>query len=277
MVVERLEWSKAPQVEPERIDDHEQRIWQKLAPSAYESSITHGFFVSLYGDTVWYIRRLVEDLEVNTVLEVGCGTGQVIESASSLLKQTQPSDMEWLGIDINPKFITHCKTHGLGSVQYHIADATKLLAWSQIMLAPKSRRSLVVCVNNTLSIMPEEIRPTVIHQMRQVAGREGFVFLSYYNGEKFRQGLVEYYAKNPQLCGDFKLEAQDFQRRKLRTSTGYTSHWPLEHEVESMLRCYGIPVSDILEVKVVGRGIFAVVRGTRADADGNIYAATAKL
>ena len=56
--------------------------------------------------------------------------------------------------------------------------------------------------------------------MRQVAGREGFVFLSYYNGEKFRQGLVDYYAKNPQLCGDFKLEAQDFQRRKLRTSTG---------------------------------------------------------
>lgn len=277
MVVERLEWSQSETLEEPEIDDHEQRIWQKLAPSVYESSITHGFFLSLYGDTVWYIRRLVEDLELNMVLEVGCGTGQVIESASSLLKQTQPQGIEWFGIDINPKFIKHCKTHGLGGVKYHIADATKLLAWSQIILKPKQRRSLVVCVNNTLSIMPEEIRPTVIHQMRQVAGRHGFVFLSYYNGQKFRQGLVDYYAKNLELCGNFRLEAQDFERRKLRTSTGYTSHWPLEHEVESMLRCCGIPVQDILEVKVVGRGIFAVVRGTAADQDGNIYNTSAKL
>jgi len=276
MVVERLEWSSPP-YELE-VDDHEQRIWQKLAPSAYESSITHGFFVSLYGDTVWYIRRLVEDLELNMVLEVGCGTGQVLEGSSSLLKQTQPNDIEWLGIDINPKFVKHCKTNGLGGVQYFVADATLLLAWSQIILPPKERRSLVVCVNNTLSIMREEIRPTVVHQMRQVAGQDGFVFLSYYNGEKFRQGLVEYYAKNPQLCGTFKLEAQDFHGRNLRTSTGYTSHWPFEHEVESMLRCYGIPVQDILEVKVVGRGIFAVVRGTRAvDQGANIYSASAKL
>lgn len=130
------------------------------------------------------------------------------------------------------------------------------------MLPPKQRRTLVVCVNNTLSIMPEEIRPKCVQQMRAVAGENGLVFLSYWNGRKFRDGLVNYYSINPQLCGEFDVAVQDFERRKLNTKTGYTSHWPLEHEVETMLRCYGVPIRDIIEVKTVGKGIFAILRGS---------------
>lgn len=241
-------------------EDEEQKIWIGLQPAAWETSITDGFFVSLYADTVWFIRRLVEEYRLNMVLEVGCGTGQIIESAGKMLNADD--SLEWVGLDINPKFINHCKQASSGRVQYFVGDATKLRAWTAIMLPPKKRNTLVVCVNNTLSIMPEEIRPKCVHQMRAVAGRDGLVFLSYWNGRKFRQGLVEYYSRNPQLCGEFEIAAQDFERRKLLTNTGYTSHWPLEYEVESMLRCYGVPLRDIIEVKTVGKGIFVVLRGS---------------
>jgi len=260
MVVERLEWAQKKKQAVTAEEDPEQKIWTGLQPTSWETSITQGFFLSLYGDTVWYIRRLVEEFDLNMVLEVGCGTGQIIETASNMLKKRD--GLEWVGLDINPKFIKHCKENSSKRVEYFVADATKLRAWSSIMLKPKTRKTLVLCVNNTLSIMPEEIRPQCVHQMRAVAGRDGFVLLSYWNGRKFRQGLVEYYQKNPQLCGDFDIEVQDFERRKLKTKTGYTSHWPLEYEVESMLRCYGVPIQDILEVKVVGKGIFALLRGS---------------
>lgn len=261
MVLERLEYQEKPGKKVATVEeDHEQRIWTGLAPAAWEHSITDGFFVSLYADTVWFIRRLVEECNLNMVLEVGCGTGQIIESAARMLDSQEQVD--WVGLDINPKFINHCKQASSGRVEYYVGDATKLRAWTAIMLKPKERRTLVVCVNNTLSIMPEEIRPQCIHQMRAVAGPNGLVFISYWNGRKFRQGLVEYYKANPQLCGNFEVAVQDFERRKLKTEIGYTSHWPLEHEVETMLRCYGVPISDILEVKTVGKGIFAVLRGS---------------
>jgi len=262
MSVERLEYNKKStsyndlSVE----EDPEQKIWIGLSAYAWETSITDGFFSSLYGDTVWYLRRLIDEYRLNMIMEVGCGTGQIIESVSAMIND---SNLECLGLDINPEFIDHCKnaSQGKTSVQYFVADATKLEAWTSVMLPKRKRQSLVCCVNNTLSIMPEEIRPACVHQMRTVAGRNGIVFLSYWNGAKFRQGLIHYYKKNPQLCGDFDLAAQDFDRRKLLTDSGYTSHWPYENEVEQMLRCYGIPVRDILEVKTVGKGVFCVLRG----------------
>jgi len=255
-MAERLTWDKKSKSSV--AEDHEQQLWKGLAARSWESSITDGFFATLYIDTCWYVRRLLEEYDLNTVIEVGCGTGQIIETSAKLVKNDK---IEWMGLDINPDFISHCKKHGSNNVDYHVADATKLLAWTTIMLKPKKRNSLVVCVNNTLSIMPEEIRPQCIRQMRVVAGKQGLVFLSYWNGSKFREGLVQYYQRNPQLCGNFNVGFQDFQRRKLLTETGYTSHWPLEHEVETMLRCYGVPIADILEVKVVGKGIFAILRG----------------
>lgn len=264
MTVERLEFRERAKEEmsPSVEEDHEQKIWTGLQPASWETSITDGFFVSLYADTVWAIRRLVEENDLNMVLEVGCGTGQIIESTAKMMSVHEHID--WVGLDINPKFINHCKKASTSKVEYYVGDATKLRAWTAIMLPPKKRKTLVVCVNNTLSIMPEEIRPKCVHQMRAVAGRDGLVFLSYWNGRKFRRGLVEYYGKNPQLCGKFEIAAQDFERRKLLTETGYTSHWPLEYEVESMLRCYGVPLRDILSVKTVGKGIFVILQGSDA-------------
>lgn len=266
MVVERVSF-KGKKGHSSVEEDHEQKLWTSLQPAFWEDSITAGFFQNLYADTIWFMYRLTKEYNLTSLLEVGCGTGQIIESASQMcmsMPEGKRGNMEFFGLDINPAFIERCKEAGKGGVQYHVADATKLEAWTTIMLPPRSRRTLVLCVNNTLSIMPEEIRPRCVHQMRAVAGADGLVFLSYWNGRKFREGLLQFYKKNPQLCGNFEVAEQDFERRKLKTETGYTSHWPLEYEVENMLRCYGVPIKDILEVKTVGNGIFATMRGCDA-------------
>merc|ERR1719473_542951 len=80
------------------------------------------FFVPLYLDTIWYIRRLVETSNLDCVMEIGCGTGQIIESAAQLwYKQYQNQTIEWIGLDINPNFIAHCsKNSTKGMVNYHV-------------------------------------------------------------------------------------------------------------------------------------------------------------
>merc|ERR1712224_143210 len=170
----------------------------------------------------------------------------------------------------NSSFIKHCEENDHEQkVIWAVGDATVLRFWAtENHPGLTGLNPLIACVNNTLSIMPPEIRPKVVRQMRKVAGPKGLVFLSYWNGMKFREGLIHYYKKNPQLCGNFEIYAQDFDRRKLHTDTGYTSYWPLENEVELMVISYGVRPEHIVDIKVVGKGIFAIVQGID-DSNGN--------
>jgi len=251
-----------------KLEEHDEiALWSEFDPAAWENSIQadDGFFQSLYTDTVWYVDRLLNEYKLTTFFEIGCGTGQIIERAAQADRVSTRVGMEhrkFVGIDINPKFIEHCKKQTKYDVEYFVADATRLVEWqNQNYDELYDERMLVACVNNTLSIMPPEIRPAVVRQMRKVAGQNGLVFLTYWNGRKFREGLVHYYKKNPSLCGNFDIAKQDFERRKLLTETGYTSYWPYENEVELMVISYGVRPADIIDIKVVGKGVFVIIKG----------------
>jgi len=252
-------------------EHNEIELWSSFAPEAWENSINadDSFFHSLYEDTVWYVQRLLQQHKLTGFLEVGCGTGQIIERVAArdaASKQEVISSRKFVGIDINAKFIEHCKVNGAHGVEYFVADATQLVHWqNETYDALYDERLVIGCVNNTLSIMPPEIRPAVVRQMRKLAGSEGLVFLTYWNGRKFREGLVNYYKKNPSLCGNFDIATQDFDRRKLLTETGYTSYWPYENEVELMVISYGVRPQDIIDIKVVGKGIFVIVKGIKRE------------
>jgi len=269
-----------------KLADHSEiELWSSFAPEAWENSINadDSFFHSLYEDTVWYVQRLLNQYKLTGFLEVGCGTGQIIERVAGKDRQaciTHPHkrapdaasksaiERKFVGIDINEKFVEHCKVNGQFGVEYFVADATQLVNWQNEKYdALYDERLVIGCVNNTLSIMPPEIRPAVVRQMRKLAGSEGLVFLTYWNGRKFREGLVNYYKKNPSLCGNFDIATQDFDRRKLLTDTGYTSYWPLENEVELMVISYGVRPSDIIDIKSVGKGVFVILKGIPREAE----------
>lgn len=273
-----------------KLDEHNEiDLWSSFAPEAWENSINadDSFFHSLYEDTVWYVQRLLNEYKLTGFLEVGCGTGQIIERvAGKDAKKSGMGTRKFVGIDINEKFIEHCKVNGQYEVEYFVADATRLVQWqNEAYDGLYDERLVIGCVNNTLSIMPPEIRPAVVQQMRKLAGSDGLVFLTYWNGRKFREGLVNYYKKNPSLCGNFDIATQDFDRRKLLTETGYTSYWPLENEVELMVISYGVRSSDIIDIKVVGKGVFVIIKGIarhnedvrRADVDAAMEKVSAVL
>lgn len=242
-------------------EDLEQKIWSELQPYQWEKSITRGFFESLYIATVEEITSIKNRYDITCILEVGCGTGQVIGKFS-----TKNQDVKCIGIDINPEFIQYCSNkleYAPGNVDFEVANATKLAQWATTNqdLNSKAGRNFLICVNNTMSIMPEEIRHEVIREMQKVAGKDGIVLVTYWNGNYFRQGVEEYYAKNSQLCGNFDLEKQDYVNRKLLTDTGYTSHWPTVNEVHAMFVGYLDDENDIISIQENDKGVFALIKG----------------
>merc|ERR1719284_935882 len=137
-------------------EDLEQKLWTELQPYQWEKSITEGFFLSLYEATTNKINEVVSENDIRFVLEVGCGTGQVIGNLNV------PENVTKMGVDINPEFVSYCANKKeYEGVNFAVANATELLDWIESVPQFKDLSTLVMCVNNTMSILPEEIRAKV--------------------------------------------------------------------------------------------------------------------
>lgn len=208
----------------------EREIWENMTPSAWHLSIAKpdSIFLDTYKATRAQIEREVLSHGYDVILEVGCGTGDIIGKLSI--------DVPKFGIDINPEFIEFCEeTHG-SRCDFQVVDAIQLNDWWKHVGA-KYKKPLITCVNNTLNIMPEELRGVVISQMLQVAGDQGRCLVTYWNGHFFSHALLNYYKENSDLCGDFDVKKHvDWDQRHLLTPGGYSTEWMLPKQVQKLMR-----------------------------------------
>ena len=215
------------------------------------------------------------------LIEVGCGTGEALLPLRNKFKHI-------VGIDFNENFIEFCNSkldESATNTKFILGDACvtrELLAehtpeWTS---APK----LVVCVGNTIGIMPVEIKETIYHEMADTAGLDGFAVMVYWNGNKFgahafdcrhwhspfcAQSLPHcaavdvwplpltvpyagdacqhFYHANPQLCGPFTGEAIDLDTCTLTCPSGYQTHWTKPEEARSIIEGFGLQVISIEE------------------------------
>mmetsp|Transcript_8073 Transcript_8073/g.13084 ORF Transcript_8073/g.13084 Transcript_8073/m.13084 type:complete len:570 (-) Transcript_8073:273-1982(-) len=258
------EIAEGPQVHDET------QLWKDLSVDSWKNSVRNkeSVFYDLYNDTR---RRIVEACHKHTydvVVEVGCGTGEVIGFLDG-------TDTPRIGVDINEDFVNHCKTtYTDKGLEFHVADAMKLDEWWISMGYDKKYKApLMVCPNNTIMIMPEEIRDTVIEKMRVVAGIEGRIVVTYWNGRMFAHGVMGYYRKNSDLCGTFDLtdDHVDWDAKKIETRTSYKSEWPTSRDVARWMASLHIDV-DIVEAEMeatpevdhiaeVGMGVYLWLKG----------------
>jgi SAM-dependent methyltransferase len=144
-----------------------------------------------------------------------------------------------IGMDFNPRFLSHCKAHYPGENMHFIEqDVTKLTEWWAAFSKDndfKYTKPLLICVNNTLNIMPEEIRGSILNNMIAVAGPKGRCVLSYWNGSFFSHAIMGFYSKNEALCGKFTLDAVDWDKCSLEAPSGYSTHWQRPQEVQKMM------------------------------------------
>ena len=87
----------------------------------------------------------------------------------------------------------------------------------------RNTKKVVICVGNTIGIMPPEVKVNVYDQMMRVGGTDGAFVIVYWNGNKFGEACQNFYSKNPQLCGEFKGDSIDISTCTLVTQiTGVT-------------------------------------------------------
>eukprot|EP00977_Amphora_coffeiformis_P011755 scaffold2868_cov171-Amphora_coffeaeformis.AAC.8 len=212
-----------------------------MDPMAWHKSVTGeaSVFTETYDVTRGQILQAAHRDGYDCILEVGCGTGDVIGNLNTTLPR--------YGIDINERFIEHCQqNHDHDGCKYEVVDVLVLEEWwAKIQAKHNFQKPLVVCVNNTLPIMPEEIRAKALDQMIKVCGPLGRCVLSFWNGHFFSHAVMNFYKQNANLCGKFDMSHVDLEGRALETPTGYSTHWMTPREVQRLLRSYDVNISRI--------------------------------
>lgn len=218
-------------------NDLDCKLWTGLSVDDWSTSINDSsIFASLYDATLTKINTAVKQFGLDGVIDFGCGSGEIIGKLSERLS------IPCVGMDINPKFISYCKSlYPKGEfIEASITDADKL--WEEKGWHTKFKRPLLICCNNTLPILPIELRSVLVSQMLKLAGSEGKILITFWDGRYFPHAVLSFYKKRPELCGEFDIEdCVDFEARHLEVpGTGYCTTWLLAKEVHRMMESFDI-------------------------------------
>ena len=225
----------------EKKNEDERAVWEFMLPKAWHNSVSGKG--SVFHDTYAATRREIEQVTLHgqhdVIIEVGCGTGDIIGELKSNVPQ--------YGLDINRDFVDYCRENHKGDhCTFEVQDATTLVDWwNKKNCDGKYKKPLVTCVNNTLNIMPEDIRGSVVAQMLAVAGENGRCLVTYWNGNFFSHAIMNYYKKNQDLCGPFELKDVDWKNRTLVAPSGYSTEWHVVSEVQQILRAFDVDVDNV--------------------------------
>jgi sarcosine/dimethylglycine N-methyltransferase len=244
------------------MDEIEQEVWSGMTPAAWHNSVASKD--SIFRDTYEETRRQIAEVAVrcnhDVIIEVGSGTGDIIGLLDNSADESiadRLAEIPRFGLDINPDFVEFArKEHNAdGRCEFLVQDVTVMMKefWLERGYDKKFENPLVVCVNNTLPIMPESLRGAVVSQMLAIAGEEGRCVVSYWNGNFFSHALMNYYMKNPHLCGKFDMnEHVNWEARHLMTPTNYMTTWFYTHELQKILRAFDVDIDEVTNELRVG-------------------------
>jgi len=248
--------------------------WAEFSVEKWRSAVytAKSFFQDLFLDTRDFVGNLCDKLggiseDGPLLVEVGCGTGEALLPLFGRVKYT-------CGMDFNPHFVEFCKENVpleyQDNVRHLVGDAQELTALLKRELPESwmvdSRPKVVMCVGNTIGIMPPEVRKNVYQEMKNLAGIDGYMVVVYWNGNRFGDAVQNFYHKNPQLCGKFGGECIDLDTCTLSTPSGYRTHWTKPEEARAIFELeIGVEVAELLEK---GNGVLVAGRMREAKSQG---------
>jgi len=244
--------------------------WAEFSVDKWRSAVytAKSFFQELFVDTTDFVGKLCDELGGSSdagplLVEVGCGTGEALLPLFERAKFT-------CGMDFNPHFVKFCQENvpqsaqdGVRHIQGNAVELNDLLE-RELPEHWMKRPTVVMCVGNTIGIMPQEIKGRVYQEMKHMAGRDGYMVIVYWNGNRFGDAVQNFYHKNPQLCGNFTGECIDLDTCTLSTPSGYRTHWTKPEEARVIFEQEaGAEVVAILEK---GNGVLVAGREPRTAA-----------
>jgi SAM-dependent methyltransferase len=220
----------------------EERLWTQLDARGYDSAVYQcDLLHSMYERELTLAAEMMSDHDV--LVEIGVGTGKF---AGPLAGCGFPV----IGVDISPTLLDLARDRypELLLIEGDACNLRELL----VSVPGAGGRRLVACVLNSIGVVDPVVREKLVREMI-LSARGGSFILAVFSAEHFHRGVVEFYAKSPELCGPVREDDADHLRYELRTASNYFSHWFTMAEIDDLLRRAGV---GVYSVERCGVGLF---------------------
>ena len=231
--------------------DH--KLWDDLATD-YDKSVEEN-------QTPTIIDYLNKEIEILTsicsnitnyaknysIIDMGAGTGRVLFALDKNLKN---NSLEFIGVEVSEPMLERAnqknQTHNtLSNIEFLKHDLTESNLPEYF---ESSRPAIVMCLYNTLGVIPSDKRQMFVDNMKRIAGDDGLTILTAFNGDNFGFVAPKMYHPMMPMIKQIDDNSFDEKNRIFQNNLGFRSQWFKQNELKSLLRTEVDPIP--IDVKI---------------------------
>jgi len=187
-----------------------------------------------------------------SIIDMGAGTGRAIFALDKMLEK---DSVEFVGVEVSKPMIRRANQ----KKENHSRNPNNIKFLQLDLTDPNlsdhfnsERTNIVMCLYNTLGVIPSEKRQSFVDNMRKIAGKEGLVIITVFNGDNF--GFVAPRLYRPMIPMIRRIDDDSFdeENRVFHNSLGFRSQWFTKTQLKSILHSENVRPIPI-EVKVEGK------------------------
>ena len=179
-------------------------------------------------------NRVYDSNKNCSIIDMGAGTGRVI---FALDEKLQGNAIKFYGIEVSEPMLNHANQKkqnykDVSKIEFLKFDLTdeNLSEYFQ-----SDYTNIVMCLYNTLGVIPSDKRQKFINNMKNIAGENGLTILTAFNGDNF--GFVAPKLYNPMIPMIKQIDQDSFDEtnRVFQNGLGFRSQWFTKNELKLML------------------------------------------
>lgn len=186
-----------------------------------------------------------------SIIDMGSGTGRVL---FSLDKALNDNTVLFYGLDTsehmirkaNEKAISHTPQNN--NMKFLLNDSTDPKSYA---LFSTDTTNIVLCMYNTIGVIPAEKRTSFFENMIKLAGKNGLVIVEAFNGDEFESVAPMLYTSMKKMVKKTDADSFDNKNKVFQNHLGFRSQWFTQDQIKNLLRTNieSIPISVILDGK----------------------------
>jgi len=216
------------------------KLWDDLAAD-YDASVEDNQTPTIIN----YLNREIEILTsicsiINntnkncSIIDMGAGTGRVI---FALNKNLDNNSIEFIGVEIseamlnraNQKIQNYNTPSNIKFLKYDLTESNLHEYFES------TEPTIVMCLYNTLGVIPSHKRQMFVDNMRRIAGDDGLTIITAFNGDDFAFVAPKIYHPMMPMIRQIDDNSFDVKNRIFQNNLGFRSQWFTQNELKSLL------------------------------------------
>ena len=215
--------------------------------------VISGFINEELKITTRLCKKIIDLDKKFTMVDMGSGTGRVLFSLYKIfgdsvtyygLDTSEPmiqiSKQKQFDLNINNTFFMKYDTTNPSINEIFEDDSTKI----------------IMCMYNTVGVIPTTKRQQFFNNMKKLAGKDGLVIVSAFNGDDFANAAPKMYYPMKEMVKQVEKDSFDEKRLAFRNSLGYYSQWFKKNQLNLLLdsNVEPIPINVFINNKLFPLG-----------------------